>query len=275
MGRSASRQNEPVKNTAPTAKGVAPAYRRCSPKPPPPKATDESVEQRRRRARSILTQLRKLYPVADCALHHGSALHLLIATILSAQSTDEMVNKVTPVLFAKYPTAADLAAADPADVERIVHSTGFFRQKTRSLIGACRAIVERFGGEVPATMDELTQLPGVARKTANVVLGTWFGLNEGVVVDTHVGRLAHRLGLTWTSRDEKDAVKIEQDLMRILPRDAWTYTSHALIWHGRKVCPARKPNCEGCTLSKLCPSAFSLASPQGETARRKEQNGAD
>ncbi|HPD29000.1 MAG TPA: endonuclease III [Phycisphaerae bacterium] len=206
----------------------------------------------------ILAGLKAAYPDADCALKHGSALELLVATILSAQSTDEMVNKVTPVLFAAYPNAAALASADPADVERIVHRTGFFRQKTKSIINACRMIVERFGGEVPQTMDELTQLPGVARKTANVLLGTWFHKNEGVVVDTHVGRLAHRLGLTWTSKDEKDAVKIEQDLMQIIPREEWTYVGHALIQHGRRVCSARKPNCVGCNLNKHCPSAFAF-----------------
>ncbi|MBP7933099.1 MAG: endonuclease III [Phycisphaerae bacterium] len=217
--------------------------------------TAESLEARKKRTAKILERLRQLYPHAECALQHDSALRLLIATILSAQSTDEMVNKVTPVLFAAYPNAETLAAADPADIERVVHSTGFFRQKTKSIIGACRRIVERFGGQVPQTMDELTQLPGVARKTANVVLGTWFHKEEGVVVDTHVGRLAHRLRLTWSSRDEKDAVKIEQDLMQVLPRAEWTYTSHALIWHGRRVCSARKPNCGACGLAKLCPSA--------------------
>jgi len=206
----------------------------------------------------ILAGLKAAYPDADCALRHGSALELLVATILSAQSTDETVNKVTPILFSRYPAVADLAQADPADVERIIHSTGFFRQKTKSIINACKMIVEKFGGQVPQTMDELTQLPGVARKTANVLLGTWFHKNEGVVVDTHIGRLAHRLGLTWTSKDDKDAVKIEQDLMQVIPREEWTYVGHALIWHGRRVCSARKPNCCGCTLSKHCPSAFTF-----------------
>jgi len=221
-------------------------------------ATGESPQARKKRARKILAALKKLYPEADCALQHRSALHLLVATILSAQSTDETVNKVTPVLFAKYPTAARLATADPADVEKIVYPTGFFRQKSRSIIGACKAIVDRFGGQVPDTMEALIELPGVARKTANVVLGTWFKKNEGFVVDTHVGRLAHRLGLTWTSKGEKDAVKIEQDLCELLPRESWTFTGHALIWHGRRVCPARKPNCAGCTLNTLCPSAFTF-----------------
>lgn len=224
-----------------------------------PARANESLDSRRERSLRIIAGLKQLYPKADCALHHRSALELLIATILSAQCTDETVNKVTPVLFERYPTAKDLAGADPANIERIIHSTGFFRQKTRSIIGACSKIVEQFGGNVPDAMEGLLQLPGVARKTANVVLGTWFGRNEGVVVDTHIGRLSHRLGLTWTSKDEKDAVKIEQDLMQVLPRDEWTYTGHALIWHGRKVCPARKPRCGECVLNALCPSAFSFA----------------
>lgn len=219
---------------------------------------DAEVRDRRRRARRIIAELKKLYPEADCALKHGSALQLLIATILSAQSTDETVNRVTPGLFAAYPTAGALAGADPADVEKIIHPTGFFRQKTKSVIGACRMIVEEFDGEVPGTMEELTRLPGVARKTANVILGTWFGRNDGVVVDTHIGRLAHRLDLTWSAKDGKDAVRIEQDLMQVLPREEWTYTGHALIWHGRRVCPARKPRCGECTLNRLCPSAFTF-----------------
>ena len=224
----------------------------------PARPAGEPLADRQKRARKIITALRKLYPDANCALEHGSALELLVATILSAQSTDETVNKVTPTLFAAYPTARKLAAAEPAAVEKIVYPTGFFRQKTRSIIHGCKAIVEKFGGEVPATMDELTRLPGVARKTANVVLGTWFGKNEGVVVDTHVGRLAHRLGLTWTSKNEKDAVKIERDLMQVLPRKEWTYAAHALIWHGRRMCSARKPRCNECGLSGLCPAAFTF-----------------
>jgi endonuclease-3 len=218
----------------------------------------ESLEARTKRAGRILAGLKKLYPDADCELKHLSALQLLVATILSAQSTDETVNKVTPVLFARFSTADKIAAADPTEVEKLVHTTGFFRQKTRSVIGACKKIVEQFGGQVPDTMDALTQLPGVARKTANVILGTWFHKNEGFVVDTHVGRLAHRLGLTWTSKDEKDAVKIEQDLCQVFPRPEWTFAGHALIWHGRRVCFARKPNCAGCALNQICPSAFSF-----------------
>ena len=214
-----------------------------------------SIEETKKRARKILAALRKLYPEADCALRHGDPFQLLIATILSAQSTDATVNKVTPVLFKKYKTARALADAPRESVEEIIHATGFFRQKTKSLQGACRKIIDSFGGKVPDTMDELVTLPGVARKTANVVLGTAFGKNEGVVVDTHIGRLATRLALTWTSKDAKDAVKIERDLMEVLPRKDWTFAGHALIWHGRRVCPARKPDCDNCMLAKHCPSA--------------------
>jgi len=230
----------------------------CSRTAKPRCASGESLDERKKRMRKILSRLKKLYPEADCALKHRSALQLLISTILSAQSTDETVNKVAPVLFAKYPTAEKLASADPAEIERLIRATGFYRQKTKSVIGTCRAIAEKFGGQVPGTLDELIQLPGVARKTANVVLGSWFRRAEGVVVDTHVGRLAHRLGLTWSSKNDKDAVKIERDLCQVLGRKEWIYVGHALIWHGRRVCDARKPDCRGCTLNKLCPSAFSL-----------------
>ena len=217
----------------------------------------EPTSERRQRAQRILAGLEGLYPGADCELRHRGALELLVATILSAQSTDVNVNKVTPVLFARYPDAGALARAEPSEVEEIVHSTGFFRQKTKSVLGACRRIVEVFGDQVPDTMEGLVSLPGVARKTANVVLGTWFKKNEGIVVDTHVGRLAHRLGLTWSSKGEKDAQRIEADLMLLIPRDRWTFFGHAMILHGRRVCSARKPNCEGCLLAAVCPSAFS------------------
>ncbi len=229
----------------------------------------ESIDDRRKRARAILRGLKKLYPDATCALNHRSAIELLVATILSAQSTDEGVNKVTPVLFERYPTAADLAAAPAEEIERIVHSTGFFRQKTKSIQGACRRILERHGGEVPATMEELTALPGVARKTANVILGTWFKRNDGIVVDTHVGRLAHRMGLTWSSKDDKDAVRIEQDLMQLIPQAEWTFFAHAMTWHGRRVCSARKPDCAGCTVSRSCPSAFTFEPADARKARRQ------
>lgn len=222
----------------------------------PAKSTGaEPLPDRKKRATRILRALRKLYPDADCALQHESAFHLLVATILSAQSTDVTVNRVTPLLFAQYPTPADLASAPVAKVEKIVHPTGFFRNKTKSIIGAARKIVDDFDGEVPDDMEGLLTVPGVARKTANVVLGTWFGKNVGVVVDTHIGRLAHRLDLSWRSKDTKDAKKIEIDLMEVLPRKQWTFAGHALIWHGRRICPARKPKCGECTLAKDCPSA--------------------
>ncbi|MEE8142956.1 MAG: endonuclease III [Planctomycetota bacterium] len=213
----------------------------------------------KRRARRLVSGLRKLYDEADCALKHKSAFQLLVATILSAQSTDVTVNKVTPKLFRKYSTPRALARADPAEVEELIRTTGFFRNKTRSIQGASRRLTECYKGKVPDTMEELLTLPGVARKTANVVLGTWFGKNEGVVVDTHVGRLSHRMGLTWSSKNEKDAVRIEQDLQLLIPRPDWTFFSHAMIWHGRKVCTARKPDCEACTLARNCPSAFQFS----------------
>jgi len=220
-----------------------------------PPMADEAIAQKKKRTKKILDGLHKLYPDATCALEHVDAFQLLIATILSAQSTDVTVNKVTPVLFGKYPTPQALAATPPAEIEKIIHQTGFFRQKTKSVIGASRAIAEQFGGKVPNTIEDLITLPGVARKTANVVLGTAFGKNEGVVVDTHVGRLATRLGLTWASKNPKYAVRIEQDLMQVVPRDEWTYFGHALIWHGRKICIARKPKCPECVLARWCPSA--------------------
>ena len=201
------------------------------------------------RVAAILEQLRELYPAARCALDFETPLQLLIATILSAQCTDERVNKVTPVLFAAYPDAAALAAADPAALERVIHSTGFFRNKAKAIREACNDIVTKHGGEVPRTMLELTALRGVGRKTANVVLGNAYGINDGVVVDTHVTRLAHRLGFTA----EADAVKIEYALMPLVPRESWTLFSHWLILHGRAVCNARKPLCSACPLAPHCP----------------------
>jgi len=215
----------------------------------------EPTAERRRRAQKLLAGLKKTYPEANCALEHKGALELLVSTILSAQCTDSMVNRVTPGLFKRYPDAKALAAARAEDLEREIHSTGFFRQKTRSIQGACRKIVESFGGSVPDTMEGLTSLPGVARKTANVILGTWFRKNEGIVVDTHVGRLAFRLGLTWSARDPKDAVKIEEDLLKLLPREDWTFFGHAMILHGRRICGAKKPDCAACPYAVFCPSA--------------------
>src|SRR5216110_80222 len=203
------------------------------------------------RLTQIIARLEQAYSDATCALKHRNPLELLVATILSAQSTDARVNMVTPALFTKYRTARDFAAADPRVLEQEIHSTGFFRNKTKSIIGMAQALVERHGGQVPDTMDHLVRLPGVGRKTANVVLGTWFGKNEGIVVDTHVQRLATLLGLTR----EKDPVKIERDLMALVPRDKWTWFSHTLILHGRRVCIARRPKCEMCVVNRLCPSS--------------------
>ena len=197
----------------------------------------------------VLAELERLYPDADCELRHENALQLLIATILSAQSTDVRVNQVTETLFERYRSAEEFAAAEPAVFEQEIRSTGFFRQKTKSVLGAARKITEDFGGEVPDTMEELITLPGVARKTANVVLGTWFRKPVGVVVDTHIGRLARRLGIS----PEKDAVKVERDLMNRLPQDKWIFMGHAIIWHGRRVCSARRPDCANCTLADWCP----------------------
>jgi endonuclease-3 len=221
----------------------------------PMRSQPKTTAERKRRGRRILEKLHKLYPEADCALGHNDPWQLLIATILSAQSTDETVNKVTPRLFERFPTPTALAAAPGDEVERLIHSTGFFRQKTKSIQGASKRIVEEFGGRVPQSMEELITLPGVARKTANVVLGTAFEINEGIVVDTHVGRLAVRLGLAPSAKDSKDAVKIEGELMEVFPPKEWTFLGHALIWHGRKICFARKPDCPGCALAALCPSA--------------------
>ena len=211
----------------------------------------ETPAQVRARVRKIIARLEKAYPDATCALQHKSALELLVATILSAQSTDARVNMVTPTLVAKYKTAEDFARADQRVLEQEIHSTGFFRSKTRSIIGMARALTERHGGQVPDTMEELVQLPGVGRKTANVVLGCWFKKNEGVVVDTHVQRIATLVGLT----KEKEPVKIERDLMALVPREQWTWFSNALIQHGRRVCIARRPKCEICVINRYCPSS--------------------
>jgi len=227
-------------------------------KRPPAKRTRESAAARTTRAVRILTELRKLYPEATTALRHNSPLELLVATILSAQCTDERVNMVTPDLFRRYPDAAAFADAEPAELEAMIRSTGFFRNKTKSLIGMGQVLRDEFGGRMPDAMNDLLKLPGVARKTANCVLGTWFGKNEGIVVDTHVGRLAVRLGLLTTARDDKDALKIENDLMTLFPRESWTYLAHALIRHGRYTCAARKPKCTECGLAGDCPSAGKL-----------------
>jgi endonuclease III len=202
-----------------------------------------------RRARRINRELAELYPDAHCELDFSSPLELLIATILSAQCTDKRVNLVTPLLFARYRTAADYAAADRDEVEKIVMSTGFFRAKTTSIIGLGQALCERFGGEVPARLRDLVTLPGVGRKTANVVLGNAFGV-PGITVDTHFGRLSRRFG--WTTSDEPE--KVEQEVGGLFPRSEWTVLSHRLIWHGRRVCHSRRPACGACTLARLCPA---------------------
>jgi endonuclease-3 len=208
----------------------------------------ESLAERKARARRIVQRLGRAYPDAHCALHHRDAFELLVATILSAQCTDKMVNQVTPLLFARFSTAPALADADPAALEKLIQRTGFYRQKAKSLLAASRDIVERFGGEVPRTMEELLTLRGVARKTANVVLGNAFGV-PGLTVDTHMIRVNGRLGLT--RHDEP--VKIEQDLMELVPRARWTLYSHQIIHHGRVCCDARRPRCEACPLRPECP----------------------
>src|SRR5438270_7831044 len=204
----------------------------------------------RERAAKLIKKWPKIYPDAHTELNFKTPLELLIATILSAQCTDKRVNMVTPALFKKYRSAKDYAAAPTTEIENAIKSTGFFRSKTKSIKGATSTIAEKFGGKVPDSMEELRELPGVGRKTANVVLGNAFGKNEGIVVDTHVIRLSQRLGLT----KQKDAEKIERDLIKLVPREHWTNWSHWLIWHGRRRCYARKPDCAHCEVFRLCPS---------------------
>jgi endonuclease-3 len=211
----------------------------------------ESKKARRARAAEVFDLLQAEYPDAHCELDFADPFQLAVSTILSAQTTDERVNMVTPGLFERYPDAAALASALQEDVEQIIRSTGFFRNKARNIIGFARGLMERHGGVVPRTMAELAVLPGVGRKTANVILGNAFGLDEGVVVDTHVKRLSTLMRFT----KEKTPEKIERDLMDAFPRERWTLLAHLLIWHGRRVCDARKPRCEACTVSGLCPSS--------------------
>ena len=224
----------------------------------------ESQADRKKRALRIHRKLARAYPDADCALEHESPFQLLISTILSAQCTDKMVNSVTPALFAAYPDAEAMSAAPPSDLERLIKSTGFYRQKTKSLINASRDIVEKFGGEVPRTLDELVTLRGVARKTANVVLGNAFD-TPGLTVDTHMNRINNRLGLTR----HDDPVKIERDLMELIPPKDWTMYSHRVIHHGRECCDARKPQCEACPLRGECPWPDSAAARKKPPTRRK------
>jgi len=200
------------------------------------------------RVAAILAKLDQAYPNATCELNHKNAFELLIATILSAQCTDVRVNQVTETLFQKYPDAKAFAFATPSELEQEIRPTGFFRNKTKSVMGASKAMLEKFGGEVPRTMDEILTLPGVARKTGNVVLGTAYGIPSGIVVDTHVQRISNRLDLT---RNE-DPKKIEQDLMQVIPKDKWILFSHQIIWHGRRICQARKPKCVECNMESLC-----------------------
>jgi endonuclease-3 len=202
----------------------------------------------RRRARRINSMLAELYPDAHCALHHANPLQLLVATILSAQCTDERVNKVTPALFVRYPNAQAYASADIAELETLIQSTGFFRNKACNIRACCQMLVEKHGGLVPRTMEELVPLAGVGRKTANVILGNAFDV-PGIPVDTHVGRLSRRMGLT----EHDDPVKVESDLMALVPKDEWTMFAHRMIFHGRQVCHSRKPKCEACVLKKICP----------------------
>jgi endonuclease-3 len=224
------------------------------PAPNPVKAARfarESMAAKKQRTLEILKRLHAEYPDARCSLNFKNPYQLLVATILSAQCTDERVNQVTPELFKRFPKPADLADARPEEVEELIKSTGFFRNKTKSLLGMANGVVENHNGRIPDGMDELVDLPGVGRKTANVLLGNAFGKNEGVVVDTHVTRLSQRLGLTKNS----DAVKIELDLMELVSRDEWTIVSHLFIDHGRAVCKAPTPRCEACVLNDSCPSS--------------------
>jgi endonuclease-3 len=209
----------------------------------------ESKQAKEGRTKQIIDGLRKTYPTAHCELNYSNPLELLIATILSAQCTDKRVNLVTPQLFERFPTAAAYATASETELQNAIKSTGFFRNKTKSIQSACRAIVEKHAGEVPQTMEALRELGGVGRKTANVVLGNAFNLNFGVVVDTHVARLSRRLALTAQETPEN----IEHDLMKLVPQDQWTLFSHLLIWHGRRRCFARNPDCPGCEIKNLCP----------------------
>ncbi len=219
----------------------------------------ETKDQLKARIQQIIRALKKAYPEAECALNHSNPFELLVATILSAQCTDERVNIVTSTLFRKYLSVADFASADPAELEKDISSVNFFRNKAKSIQTTAKLLLEKHNGELPQTLEELTQLAGVGRKTANVVLGTAFGIPTGVVVDTHVSRITQLLGLT----KNKDAEKIEKDLIELLPKKEWIDFSHRLIWHGRRVCKARKPNCAECSLERLCPSS-SLKSLAGK-----------
>ena len=237
----------PVQKRAPLHPGQS-GSRLISKKPAKAKSAKKYDPLAPERVAEILKRLDQLYPDVTCALTHKDAWELLVATILSAQSTDVNVNRVTPELFRKYPTVADFAALTPEQLEPDIRSTGFFRNKSKAVVGAAKLLVSEFGGQVPDDVAKLLTLPGVARKTANVVLGTWFRKAEGVVVDTHVTRIARRLELTKNS----DPVKIEQDLMKVIPREKWISFAHQIIWHGRKLCIARRPKCVDCLLENIC-----------------------
>ncbi len=225
----------------------------------------EPIEAKAARLKKIIAGLKKTYPDAHCELNYSNPLELLIATILSAQCTDKRVNLVTAELFGKYRSAADFANAPQADLEREIKTTGFFRNKAKSIRACCQAIIAKHGSQVPATMETLTALGGVGRKTANVVLGNAFGINVGIVVDTHVARLAQRLGLT----KQKDPAKIEADLMKLVPQEQWTMFSHWLIWHGRRRCYARNPDCPNCEIKSLCPRVGVVLNDQAGPPRSR------
>ncbi|RMG48191.1 MAG: endonuclease III [Acidobacteria bacterium] len=227
-------------------------------------AARESAAERRRRARRLLARLRAAYPDADCELGHRDPFQLLVATILSAQTTDRAVNKVTPALFRRFPTPRRLASARPEEIEPLIASIGLFRTKARAVVGTARALVERFGGKVPRDRKALESLPGVGRKTANVVLSTAFG-EPALAVDTHVQRLARRLGLSRA----REPRKIEEDLTALFPAESWGFASHALIWHGRRVCSARAPRCGSCVLADDCPSAGAAAEGRARPVRAR------
>ncbi len=226
-----------------------------------------SLAQRRELANKVVETLRRLYPDARCSLDYRTPLQLLIATILSAQCTDERVNKVTPALFARYRSAADFASADPRELENYIRSTGFYRAKAKNIIACCRALVERHGGELPRSLEELTKLPGVGRKTANVLLGTAWGIPAGIVVDTHVRRLARRMGLT----QHTDPDKIERDLMELIPQEEWIAFGHRMIYHGRQVCLARNPRCDQCALNSFCPK-IGVQTRKSQATRKRRQD---
>ena len=246
--RTESPAKRPASSAAAKSKAVSPA----SPKAAKTKSTKGGYDPlASERVQDILNRLDQRYPNVRCALHHNSAWELVIATILSAQCTDVMVNKVTPGLFKQYPTPEAMAKATPEELEPILRPTGFYRNKAKSVVGASKGIVENFGGEVPNEMDKLLTLPGVARKTANVVLGSWFGIGVGVVVDTHVHRISRRLELTKAD----DPKNIEQDLMRVIPQAKWIDFSHQIIHHGRALCIARRPKCADCPLENICHAA--------------------